>query len=166
MSTALIYWQSMNGAHEATPPTMATLATGSDTDWHYNYPNYSNYPNQEQQQQRQLQQRPSYARNWSNGNGNGNGSGNGNGLGNDDLVAATHYQLQLQLQQQQQPGHYLAQIDCQHSVKNFDGIGIANSISSSSFKPTVAQSTLNQKIDRSDSNHHHHSCKLKFKKLC
>lgn len=114
MSTALVYWQSMNASmagHEpgligsstgtmtaAAPPAVAVGATiSASSAW-----------------------RPSWS-NWSNGE-------NGNG-----------YQLQ-----QQQPPHYLAQIDCQHTIKSFA------SNPSSRFRATISISSSN------DSSHHQH----------
>lgn len=102
MSTALIYWQSMNGSGasnglESSPAThltsshLAAPAAVSAADWHYTPPAAA-----------AMQQRPPYARNWS---AESNPSNSGQ--------------------------HYLAQIGCQHSVKNLVD-GFVNS--SSKFK--------------------------------
>lgn len=106
MSTALIYWQSMNGSGasnglESSPAThlashLAAPAAVSAVDWHYSTPAAAAAA---------MQQRPPYARNWS---AESNSSNSGQ--------------------------HYLAQIGCQHSVKNLVN-GFVNA--SSKFKATA-----------------------------
>lgn len=117
MSTALIYWQSMNGSGasnglESSPATHLTSHLAAPAaDWHYNPPVASAMP-----------QRPPYARNWS-AESNSSNSGNSG-------------------------QHYLAQIGCQHSVKN-----LVNGFVNSTFK-FKATAKHNDPTDK------HYNCKL------
>lgn len=124
MSTALIYWQSMNGSGasnglESSPAThlnlTSHLAAPAAADWHYNTPAAASA----------MPQRPPYARNWS-AESNSSNSGNSGNSGQ----------------------HYLAQIGCQHSVKNLVN-GFVNS--TSKFKATAKH---NEPMDK------HYNCKL------
>lgn len=124
MSTALIYWQSMNGSGasnglESSPAThlashLAAPAAVSAVDWHYSTPAAAAAA-------AAMQQRPPYARNWS-AESNSTSSNSGQ--------------------------HYLAQIGCQHSVKNLVN-GFVNA--SSKFKATAKH---NDPVDKN------YNCKL------